>query len=319
MWSRARPDASIPVHRQEGARESASGAGPGSTGIHRCGLVMGPQDDRSVNAGEGALTMAEARAETQVVGYAVSDGVAWIRLNRPDRMNAVNGELRRALVEAVRRAEGDDAARVVVVTGEGRGFCAGADVREFGDREGDVAQIRADYEFLLGRLRAMPKPTIAAMNGVAAGIGASLALVCDLRIAVPQASIIEAFVRIGLTVDGGATWLLPRLVGTARALELFYTGDPLGAADALALGVVNRVVEPEELEPAVRELAGRLAAGPAGALAAIKRSVNHSLGATFEEAMDFEFQLQAERMGSADFREGVSAFLEKRPPRFERA
>jgi 2-(1,2-epoxy-1,2-dihydrophenyl)acetyl-CoA isomerase len=263
--------------------------------------------------------MAEARAETQVVRYAVSDGVAWIRLNRPDRMNAVNGELRRALVEAVRRAGDDEAARVVVVTGEGRGFCAGADVRELAGREGGVEGIRQDYESLLSGLRTMPKPTIAAMNGVAAGIGASLALACDLRVAVPQASIVEAFVRIGLTVDGGVSWLLPRLVGTARALELFYTGDPLSAEEALARGVVNRVVEPEQLEPAVRELAGRLAAGPSGALAAIKRSVNHALSATFEEAMDLEFRLQAERMGDEDFHEGARAFLEKRPPRFRRS
>jgi 2-(1,2-epoxy-1,2-dihydrophenyl)acetyl-CoA isomerase len=260
--------------------------------------------------------MTEARTETQAVRYTVEGGVAWIRLNRPDRMNAVNGELRRALGEAVRRAGDDEVARVVVVTGEGRGFCAGADVRELAGREGGVEGIRQDYESLLSRLRTMPKPTIAAMNGVAAGIGASLALACDLRVAVPEASIVAAFVRIGLTVDGGISWLLPRLVGTARALELFYTGDPLSAEEALACGVVNRVVEPEQLEPTVRELAGRLAAGPSGALAAIKRSVSHSLSATFEEAMDLEFQLQGERIGDEDFHEGASAFLEKRPPRF---
>jgi 2-(1,2-epoxy-1,2-dihydrophenyl)acetyl-CoA isomerase len=260
--------------------------------------------------------MAETREESQVIAYAVEHGVAWIRLNRPDRLNALDGELRRGLVEAVRRAERDEAARVVVVTGEGRAFCAGADVREFQRREGAVPEIRRDYELMLGRLRSMHKPTIAAMNGVAAGIGASLALVCDLRLAVPGASIVEAFVRIGLTVDGGVSWLLPRLVGTARALEMFYTGDPLTAEEALARGVVNRVVEPERLEPETRELAERLAAGPAGALAAIKRSVNHALTATFEDAMEFEFHLQAVQMRGEDFREGVAAFLEKRPPRF---
>ncbi len=260
--------------------------------------------------------MAEAKTETQVVRYAVENRVAWIRLNRPDSLNAINGELRRALAEAVKRADRDQEARVVVVTGEGRAFSAGADVREFQSGEGQVEEIRQDYEFLLGRLRTMPKPTIAAMNGVAAGIGASLALVCDLRIAVPQASIVEAFVRIGLTVDGGVSWLLPRMVGIARALELFYTGDPLTAQEALSRGALNRVVEPDELEPVVRELAGRLAAGPAQALGAIKRSVNHALEATFEEAVDFEFLLQGAQMRGEDFREGVSAFLEKRPPRF---
>jgi 2-(1,2-epoxy-1,2-dihydrophenyl)acetyl-CoA isomerase len=260
--------------------------------------------------------MAEAQTETQVVTYAVENGVAWIRLNRPDSLNAINGELRRALAEAVKRAERDESARVVVVTGAGRAFCAGADVREFQSREGEVERIRQDYELVMTRLRTMPKPTIAAMNGVAAGIGASLALACDLRIAVPTASIVEAFVRIGLTVDGGATWLLPRLIGAGRALELFYTGDPLPAEEALALGAVNRVVEPDQLEPATRELAERLAAGPARALGAIKRSVNYALEATFEEAVDFEFNLQGAQMRGEDFREGVAAFLEKRPPRF---
>ncbi|TMC11878.1 MAG: enoyl-CoA hydratase [Chloroflexi bacterium] len=261
--------------------------------------------------------MAEARTEPAVVGYEVDNGVAWIRLNRPDRLNAVNRELRSALVDAVRRAERDESARAVVVTGSGRGFCAGADVREFGDREGGVADIRGEYETMLGRLYGMPKPTIAAMNGVAAGIGASLALACDLRYAVPEASFVEAFVKIGLTVDGGATWLLPRLIGSGRALEMMYTGDPLGADEAERLGLVNRVVAAGELEPVVRALAERLAAGPANALAAIKRSVNYATHSTLEEAMEFEFHLQAVQMRYEDFREGVTAFLEKRQPKFQ--
>ena len=192
--------------------------------------------------------MAEATTGA-VVGYEVVNGVAWIRLNRPESLNAVNGELRRALADAVKRADRDDEAKVVVVTGEGRAFCAGADVREFGSVRGSVEDIRGEYEFLLGRLHGMPKPTIAALNGVAAGIGASIALVCDLRYAVPQASFVEAFVKIGLTVDGGASWLLPRLIGTGKALEMCYTGDPLGAEEAARLGLVNRVLEPAELEP----------------------------------------------------------------------
>ena len=261
--------------------------------------------------------MAEARTDQAVVGYEVENGVAWIRLNRPDRMNAVNGELRRGLVDAVRRADRDEDARVVVVTGTGRAFCAGADVREFGSREGSVDEIRGEYELLLGRLHEMPKPTIAAMNGVAAGIGASLALSCDIRYVVPEASFVEAFVKIGLTVDGGATWLLPRLIGAGRALEMMYTGDPLGAEEAARLGLVNRVVAPEELEPVVRSLAERLAAGPRHALGAIKRSVNHAMHSTLEEAIEFEFHLQAVQMRHDDFREGVSAFLEKRQPRFQ--
>lgn len=261
--------------------------------------------------------MAEARTDTEVVGYAVENGVAWIRLNRPESLNAVNEALRRGLAEAVKRADRDGSARVVVVTGEGRAFCAGADVREFAGEEGAVEDIRADYEFLLGRLWSMPKPTIAAMNGVAAGIGASLALVCDLRIAVPQASFLEAFVKIGLTVDGGVSWLLPRMIGAAKAYEMFYTGEPLGAEEAVRLGVVNRLVEPDRLEADVRELAERLAAGPTLALGAIKRSVNYATSSTLEEAMDFEFHLQSVQMRNADFAEGVGAFLEKRQPRFQ--
>ena len=261
--------------------------------------------------------MTETSTTDAVVGYAVENGVAWIRLNRPERMNAVDGALRRALADSVKRAERDEAVRAVVVTGEGRAFCAGADVREFGAPEGGVGDIRGEYELMLTRLHSMPKPTIAAMNGVAAGIGASLALVCDLRYAVPQASFVEAFVNIGLTVDGGATWLLPRLVGSGRALEMMYTGDPLRAEEAERLGLVNRVVQPEELESVVRALAERLAAGPTHALAAIKRSVEYATHSTLEEAIDFEFNLQGVQMQREDFREGVRAFLEKRPPRFQ--
>jgi 2-(1,2-epoxy-1,2-dihydrophenyl)acetyl-CoA isomerase len=259
--------------------------------------------------------MTEA-AVGSVLRYGVEKGVAWLRLNRPDSMNAINGPLRRALAETVKEAERDPEVRVLVVTGEGRAFCAGADVREFQEGFGAVEAIRGEYETLLLRLHQMPKPTIAAVNGVAAGIGASLAFACDLRFASPEASFREAFVRIGLTVDGGATWLLPRLIGPGKALEMFYTGDPLGAPEAAALGLVNRMVEPDQLEPTVRELAERLATGPPAALGAIKRSVNFAGGATLEEAMDFEFLLQAVMMEGEDFREGVSAFLEKRSPRF---
>jgi 2-(1,2-epoxy-1,2-dihydrophenyl)acetyl-CoA isomerase len=256
------------------------------------------------------------QAVEQAVVVETRDGVAWIRLNRPDRMNAVNGDLRKQLLAALKQCERDDAVRCLVVTGSGRAFCAGADVREFGTREGSLEAIRDEYHGILTRLRSLPKPVIAAMNGVAAGIGASIAMACDIRYAVPEASFVEAFVKIGLTVDGGATWMLPRLIGTGKALEMFYTGDPLPAEEALRLGLVNRIVPADQLEAATRELAGRLAAGPAGALAAIKRSVNRAQNVSFEEAVDFEFQLQAVQMVNPDFQEGVAAFLEKRPPRF---
>jgi 2-(1,2-epoxy-1,2-dihydrophenyl)acetyl-CoA isomerase len=251
-------------------------------------------------------------ATDRPVTYAVEDGVAWITLNRPEKRNAVSAALRSALAAAVRQAERDAEVRVVVVTGSGNAFCAGADVGEFQGREGAVEEIRGEYERLLIGLRTMPKPTIAAVNGVAAGIGASVAMCCDLRYAVPEAYFKEAFVNIGLTVDGGASWLLPRIVGSGKALELFYTGDDFSAAEAERLGLVNHVVGPDELEPTVRALAKRLASGPAEALGAMKRSVNFAATATLEEAMDFEFLLQGVMMESPEFRARVQAFLDRR-------
>ncbi len=257
------------------------------------------------------------QATQPTVLTSVENGVLWIRLNRPESMNAVNGELRGALAAAVRQADRDGSVRCVVVTGTGRAFCSGADVREFAAREGAVEAIRAEYERILTGLRSMPKPVIAALNGVAAGIGASIAMACDIRIATPEASLVEAFVKIGLTADGGASWFLPRFLGMGKALELIFTGRPLSAEEADRFGLYNRVVAAEELEPTVRELAERLAAGPAMAIAAAKRSVNFAMNSTFEEALDFEFLLQGVQMMGHDFREGVSAFLEKRVPQFK--
>ena len=257
--------------------------------------------------------MSEAVA-TDAVQTALDNGVLWIRLNRPDSRNAVNAELRKALATAVRDAERNPEVRAVVVTGNGPAFCSGADVREFANREGAIDQIADEYHKILNGLRTMPKPTIAAMNGVAAGIGASIAMACDLRFATPEASLVEAFVKIGLTPDGGATWFLPRFIGTAKALEVMYTGEPLKAEDAERVGLYNRVLPAAELEGFVRELAERLASGPTMALAAAKRSVNFGANVPFEEAVDFEFLLQGVQMQGEDFKEGVEAFLAKRKP-----
>jgi 2-(1,2-epoxy-1,2-dihydrophenyl)acetyl-CoA isomerase len=256
------------------------------------------------------------QAVANVVLVEVKEGVAWIRLNRPDKMNAVSGDLRRQLLAALKQCERDENVRCLVVTGSGRAFCAGADLGEFGTREGSLEAIREEYHGILTRLRTMPKPVIAAMNGVAAGIGASIAMACDVRYAAPSASFVEAFVKIGLTVDGGATWLLPRLIGTGKAFEMFYTGDPLGAEDAERLGLVNKVLPADQLEAAAGELAARLARGPVAAMGAIKRSVNRSQEVGFDEALDYEFHLQAAQMMNSDFSEGVTAFLEKRSPKF---
>ena len=245
-------------------------------------------------------------------------GVWWIRINRPEKMNAIGALTRQQLGEAIKQAERDDMVRVVVLTGSGRAFCSGADVTEMTGEGGmrtpqDVGNVlRTEYMPMLTRLRTMPKPVIGAMNGPAVGIGASYALACDIRIAVPEAYLMEAFINIGLAPDGGVSWLLPRLAGTAIAYEMFFTGKPLPAADAHRLGIINRVVPQERFEEEVRELATQLASQPRRALAAAKRAVNHALESSYEEALEFESYLQEAQAGSQEFADGVQAFLARR-------
>src|SRR5229473_4216305 len=253
------------------------------------------------------------------VNVHVHDGVGLIQLNRPEKMNAIGVLTRKQLGEAIKQVERDDAVRVVVLTGTGRAFCSGADVTELPTVEGrmrtpeDVGNVlRNEYMPMLTRLRTMPKPVIAAMNGPAVGIGASYALACDIRIATPEAYILEAFVNIGLAPDGGVTWLLPRIAGTGVAYEMFFSGKPLAAADAHRLGVINRLVPADRLEGEVRELAAQLAAQPRGAMAGAKRAVTHALESTYEEALEFESYLQEAQAASSEFAEGVQAFLAKR-------
>jgi 2-(1,2-epoxy-1,2-dihydrophenyl)acetyl-CoA isomerase len=256
----------------------------------------------------------------QHVKVETEGGVGWIRLNRPEKMNAIGAVTRKQLGDAIKQAERDDAVRVVVLIGSGRAFCSGADVTEMaqGGEGGmrtpeDVGNVlRNEYMPMLTRLRTMPKPVIAAMNGPAVGIGASYALACDIRIAVPEAYLLEAFINIGLAPDGGVSWLLPRLVGTGIAYEMFFTGKPLQAADAHRLGLINRLVPAEKLEAEVRELANHLASQPKQAMAAAKRAVNHALESSYEEALEFESYLQEAQAASPEFIEGVQAFLARR-------
>ena len=254
----------------------------------------------------------------QHVKVEVEAGVGWIRLNRPEKMNAIGTLTRGQLADAIKQAERDEAIRVVVLTGSGRAFCSGADVTEMlGDgamrTPEDVGNVlRNEYMPMLMRLRTMPKPVIAAMNGPAVGIGASYALACDIRFATPEAYILEAFINIGLAPDGGVSWLLPRLAGTGVAYEMFFTGKPLSAADAHRLGVVNRVVPHERLEEEVRELASHIASQPRQALAAAKRAVNHALESSYEGALEFESYLQEAQAASPEFVEGVQNFLARR-------
>lgn len=261
--------------------------------------------------------MATTEVEQHVAVH-IHDGVGLIQLNRPEKMNAIGALTRKQLGEAIKQVERDDAVRVVVLTGSGRAFCSGADVTEMTNEGGlrkpeDVGNVlRNEYMPMLTRLRTMPKPVIAAMNGPAVGIGASYALACDIRIAVPEAYLLEAFVNIGLAPDGGVSWLLPRLAGTAVAYEMFFTGKPLQAADAHRLGVINHIVPAEKLEAEVRELANQLASQPRQAMAGAKRAVTHALESSYEEALEFESYLQEAQAASPEFAEGVAAFLAKR-------
>ncbi|HEV2033184.1 MAG TPA: enoyl-CoA hydratase-related protein [Candidatus Dormibacteraeota bacterium] len=248
----------------------------------------------------------------------VEAGVGWIRLNRPEKMNAIGTLTRKQLGDAIKQVERDDAVRVVVLAGSGRAFCSGADVTEM-IADGamrtpeDVGNVlRNEYMPMLVRLRTMPKPVIGAMNGPAVGIGASFALACDIRFAVPDAYLLEAFVNIGLAPDGGVSWLLPRLAGTAVAYEMFFTGKPLSAADAHRLGIINRIVAPDRLEADVREFANHLVSQPRQAMAAAKRAVNHALESSYEDALEFESYLQEAQAASPEFVEGVQAFLAHR-------
>jgi 2-(1,2-epoxy-1,2-dihydrophenyl)acetyl-CoA isomerase len=258
-------------------------------------------------------TEVDQHVQTEVEG-----GVGWIRLNRPEKMNAIGALTRRQLGDAIKQAEREEAVRVVVLTGSGRAFCSGADVTEMLGDGGmrtpeDVGNVlRNEYMPMLVRLRTMPKPVIAAMNGPAVGIGASFALACDIRIATPEAYLMEAFINIGLAPDGGVSWLLPRLAGTGIAFEMFFTGKPLSAADAHRLGVVNRVVPQERFEEEVRELATQIASQPRQALAAAKRAVNHALESSYEDALEFESYLQEAQAASPEFIEGVQNFLARR-------
>ncbi len=261
--------------------------------------------------------MATTEVEQHVMVH-VHDGVGLIQLNRPEKMNAIGALTREQLGDAIKQVERDDAVRVVVLTGSGRAFCSGADVTEMVQDGGmrtpeDVGNVlRNEYMPMLTRLRTMPKPVIAAMNGPAVGIGASYALACDIRIATPEAYILEAFINIGLAPDGGVSWLLPRLVGTGVAYEMFFTGKPLSAADAHRLGVINRLVPADKLEAEVRELAALIASQPRQALAGAKRAVVHALESSYEEALEFESYLQEAQAASVEFSEGVNAFLAKR-------
>jgi len=248
-------------------------------------------------------------------------GVATITLNRPDKLNAFTTELHRALAAALDTVEGDETIRAVMLTGAGRGFCAGQDLAERaaiiagGKVEGGKA-LETWYNPLVRRLRRLEKPVVCAVNGVAAGAGANIALACDIVLAARSASFIQAFCRIGLVPDAGGSYVLPRLVGMARASALTLLGDKLPAEQAAAWGLIWRVVDDDALVAEATALAQHLARQPTRALALIKQALNASFANTLDEQLDLERALQMKAAATDDFREGVAAFLEKRPANF---
>jgi enoyl-CoA hydratase/carnithine racemase len=251
-----------------------------------------------------------------------SDGVTTITLDRPEKLNAFAGTMREELLAALRAAAGDEACRVVVITGAGRGFCAGGDVELMASlqKEGDVERFRKLLDAgrdVVVQIATMPKPVIASLNGVAAGAGCNLALACDYRIASEQAKLGETFVRIGLHPDWGGTWFLPRLVGPSRAFELLTSGRMLPAAEALAIGMVDRVVPAAELARETEALARAIASGPPAAIAAIKRALAASRTNDLAAQIDLESEHQLRAFQSRDAAEGMAAFFEKRTANFE--
>jgi 2-(1,2-epoxy-1,2-dihydrophenyl)acetyl-CoA isomerase len=243
--------------------------------------------------------------------------VLTITLNRPDVLNAFNAALHRALASALKEARADDV-RAVVITGAGRGFCVGQDLSEFREAPGDIGErLRSNYHPNILALRALEKPVLAAVNGPAAGAGLSFACACDLRLAAQSATFVPAFINIGLVPDSGGTYFVRRLLGTARAFEWMTSGRRLSAAEALEWGLISEVVEDDRLAERVAERAAELAAMPTRGIGLTKRLFDHAEHATLEEQLEVEAQLQAAATQTADFREGVDAFLEKREPRFE--
>lgn len=256
--------------------------------------------------------------------YEVSGGVARVTLNRPERLNALTFEVYRELTDAFAALQAEEEVRVVVVTGAGRAFCSGGDVRDIigelqgRDADGLLEFTRMTCE-LVRNIRALRKPVIASLNGTTAGAGAVIALASDLRIASVEARIAFLFVKVGLSgADMGAAHLLPRLVGLAKATELLYTGEFVTAEEALSMGLYNRVVAAPELESETRALAERLARGPSFALGVTKEMLNRELDVSLDTALEWEAQAQALCMQHPDYREAYRAFVEKREPRFNR-
>ena len=249
-------------------------------------------------------------------------GVLSLTLNRPDKLNAFNPEMHRLLREALEEARDEPGVRAVLLTGSGRGFCAGQDLSER-NVGADAAPIDlsvslgSNYNPLVRRLRALPKPVVCAVNGVAAGAGANIALACDIVLAARSASFVQSFSRLGLVPDSGGTYFLPRLVGSARAMGLALLGERLSAEEAERWGLIWKAVEDERLVEEATGIAQTLAAGPTKGYGLIKQAIQASAGNSLDAQLDLERDLQREAGFSEDYREGVAAFMQKRKPQFQ--
>lgn len=250
----------------------------------------------------------------ETITYAVADGVATITLNRPDKLNSFNDQMHAEFIDGLKKAERDSDVRSVIITGAGRGFCAGQDLQAVGSGP-LIDLVRNTYNVWVSKIRTMEKPVVAAVNGVAAGAGCSLALAADLVILSEKASFVQAFVKVGLVPDTGASYLLPHLIGYHKAMELALFGDKVPAEQALALGLCNRVVPESELMSVAGEWAARLAKGPRS-MGWIKRQFTRGLEQSFDEILELEAYGQEAASKTADASEAIQAFLEKREPNF---
>jgi len=270
----------------------------------------------------GATPQTVNQNSSQVLLEERAGSVVTLRLNRPERLNALNIEMGRALVHGLLRASDDKSVRAVVITGAGRGFCAGGDlelIRDAKNRKApqDLENLMKTGKEICLAIASMPKPVIAAVNGPAAGGGMNLALACDMRIASDQAKFAESFTKLGLYPDFGGSYFLPRIVGMALAAELFYTAEILSAEDALRLGIVNRVFPGNQFEDEVRKLSAELAGAPPMAFRDVKRTILGDDRRLLEEKLDEEIRLQIHCFESEDCYEGLRAFFEKRKPNFK--
>jgi len=257
----------------------------------------------------------------------LDESVLTLTMNRPEARNAMSGAMTAALAEQLAKAELDPAVKCIVLTGAGKGFCAGGDVKGMASRgdgtigdntiDGAIHRQRVNQRATSGKLFKMPKPTIAALPGAAAGAGLSLALACDLRIMASTAVLTTAFARVGFSGDYGGTYFLTQLVGSAKARELYYLSDRISAEEALRLGLTNWVCAPEELASKTREIAGRLAKGPTVALRYMKENLNRAMGGEVDDCLDLEATHHVHCGQTEDHREAAKAFVEKREPAFK--